>query len=317
MAVLLGLLVALTYGSGDFCGGVASTRIRASAVMVGSFALSGALLLVVTAGWWAIGGLPAATGRDLALGVAAGCIGPIAVGLLYAGLAAGRMSVVAPITAVVAAIVPFAWGVASGERPGAVAIAGVALALLAVALISGAPEHGDRPEAVEVEARIEHRSAADLPAVPDAALGSSTRRLVLAALGSGLGFGIVFVLLGATTDDAGLWPLVAARSTAVVGSVAVLALWAAAGRGELGPNLVPIRASWAAVAGAGVFDITANAIYLAATRTGLLSIVAVLSSLYPAATVVLARVVLGERLHRQQVLGLGVAVAGVVAMTTG
>ena len=193
----------------------------------------------------------------------------------------------------------------------------VALALLAVALISGAPEHGDRPEAVEVEARIEHRSAADLPAVPDAALGSSTRRLVLAALGSGLGFGIVFVLLGATTDDAGLWPLVAARSTAVVGSVAVLALWAATGRGELRPNLVPIRASWAAVAGAGVLDITANAIYLAATRTGLLSIVAVLSSLYPAATVVLARVVLGERLHRQQVLGLGVAVAGVVAMTTG
>ncbi len=310
MAVVLGLLVALTYGSGDFLGGVASVRSRASAVMVGSFALSGALLVLVTGGWWLLGGLPAAGGRDLALGTAAGLIGPVAVGLLYAGLAAGRMSVVAPITAVVAAVVPLAWGVAGGERPGALALGGALLALVAVALVSSAPEQRD--ERVDTAGPAADVDPGEQPAAP----ARSTRWLVAAALGSGLGFGVVFVLLGATTDDAALWPLLAARSMAVAVSLVALAGWARWRHEPWRPNVIPQRASWWAVAGAGLLDITANAIYLAATRHGLLSIVAVLSSLYPAATLVLARVFLDERLHRQQLLGLGLAALGVTAMAS-
>ena len=85
----------------------------------------------------------------------------------------------------------------------------------------------------------------------------------------------------------------------------------------VGPSIVAVRSSWPMVAGAGTLDISANVLYLAATNAGLLSIVAVLSSLYPAATVVLARVVLGERLHRVQVVGLALAAAGIAAMATG
>lgn len=309
MAVVLGLLVALTYGSGDFLGGVASAKSRASAVMVGSFALSGALLLVVTGAWWLVGGLPPAGGRDLALGAAAGLIGPVAVGLLYAGLAAGRMSVVAPITAVVAAVVPLLWGITSGERPGALALSGALLALIAVALVSGAPTPG-ADETLPTDAAAGHDPVGSTPT------HRSSRWLVTAALASGLGFGIVFVLLGATSDEAGLWPLLAARSVAVTTSVAALVAWARGRRDEWARNVIPLRTSWLAVAGAGILDTTANALYLAATRQGLLSIVAVLSSLYPAATVVLARVFLDERLHRQQLVGLGLAALGVAAMAS-
>jgi drug/metabolite transporter (DMT)-like permease len=294
MAIVLGLLVALFYGSGDFLGGLAAKRAPATSVVIGSFAVAAALLAITTLGWALVGELPTPERQDLWLGLATGAIGPISLGLLYHGLATGRMSVVAPITAVVAAIVPLAWGLADGERPSAVALAGVAVALLAVGLISGAPPHADHQ---------------DDDARP-------LRSVVGPAVLSGLGFGAIFILLANTSDDAGLWPLVVARPVAVSLTVsAVLVAGAVAG----GPRatLTPARAAWPFVAGAGVLDITANVCYLAASRTGLLSIVAVLSSLYPAATVVLARVLLGERLHRVQVIGLVLATAGVVAMAAG
>ena len=292
MAILLGLLVALTYGSGDFCGGIASTRSRPSAVVIGAFSISAGLLILATVGWWVLGGLPPATAHDLWIGVVVGAIGPVAVGLLYRGLALGRMSVVAPITAVVAAVVPFAWGLLHGERPSAVAVAGALAALVAVGLISSAPAH---PE-----------NAADDDGTPIS--------LVVTALVSGLGFGVVFVLLAQASSDAGLWPLFSARLVAVGLSVVGFAIWVRIRPQPLRPNLVPVAGTWAAVAGAGALDVTANAIYLSATQRGLLSIVAVLSSLYPASTVILARVFLNERLHRSQLIGLLLAAAGVVAM---
>lgn len=303
MAVLLGLLVSVAYGCGDFFGGLASKRTRVTAVVVGSFALSTALLVVVTAAWWLFGDLPRPGARDLGLGVAVGLVGPAALGLLYHGLAVGRMSVVAPITAVLAAVIPFAWGVASGERPGAVAVAGVLLALVAVAVISGAPEHAEAAMVPD-----------DRPASPPP---RGDRGVVLVSLGSGIGFGVVYILLGATTAEAALWPLAAARPTAVLASVTVLGLLARRSRAPLRPMLVPARSAAGLVVGAGLLDVAANALFLAATNEGLLSIVAVLSSLYPAATVVLARFVLDERLHRQQVWGLVLAGAGVVAMAAG
>jgi uncharacterized membrane protein len=311
MAVLLGLFVALTYGAGDFFGGLASKRAAATKVVVGAFALAFALLVAVTGAWAALGDLPRPHRTDLLIGLATGVAGPIGVGCLYRGLSLGRMSVVAPITAVVAAIVPFGWGLARGERPGTVAVAGAVLAMVAVVLISAAPAHPDDTAPVHV------------PAHP-------LTGIVPTALASGAAFGVVFVLLGSASHDAGLWPLVAARGTSVVGGLALLAAlgarspspessestrsarsarWAGVGRALTLP-----RAALATTAAAGVLDVTANAAYLAATRTGLLSVVAVVSSLYPAATVVLARVVLGERLHRIQLAGLALATVGVVAI---
>lgn len=299
MAVVLGLLVSLTYGSGDFFGGLAAKRARAGAVVLGSFALSTVLLAGATAVWWLVGNLPTPQGRDLALGAATGVVGPMALGLLYHGLAVGRMSVVAPVTAVLAALVPFAWGLATGDRPSALALAGVAGALVAVAFISGAPEH------------------ADTLREPGEAALRTDRGVVAVAAGAGVGFGVVYVLLGSTTDHAGLWPLLVARPLSVVLAVAALATVARIRHRPVVQELgVPADARHL-VAAAGVLDVGANAIYLAATRQGLLSIVAVLSSLYPAATVVLARVFLGERLHRQQVAGLVLAAAGVTAISLG
>lgn len=295
MAIVLGLLVALFYGAGDFFGGLAAKRTPAVTVVLGSFALSAALVAVTLGGWSLLGDPPTPAGTDLWLGVGVGLVGPLAVSLLYRGLAMGRMSVVAPITAVVAAIVPLGWALVDGERPSAVALAGVAVALLSIALVAGAPEHDDHPD--------------DAAAAPLA-------QVVPPAVASGLGFGALFVMLSETSADAGLWPLLTARPVAVV--VTALAALLLARRAGQGPAaIIPARAAWPAVAGAGVLDVTANAIYLAATNSGLLSIVAVLSSLYPAATVLLARLVLGERLHRVQVAGLALAAGGIAAMATG
>lgn len=296
MAIVLGLLVAFTYGSGDFFGGLAAKRTSTPTVVLGSFTLATLLLVLVHLGWAVVGHLPTPTGHDLWLGVGTGLIGPVALGLLYHGLATGRMSVVAPITAVVAAVVPLAWGLAAGERPSGIALAGVAVALVSVVLISGAPTHEDHPE--------------------DAASSPLSQVLPTAGL-AGLGFGAIFVLLGSTSDDAGLWPLLVARPLAVVAtSTVVIVLGRRAGL-TAARSVVPARAALPFVAGAGLLDVTANGLYLAGTRAGLLSIVAVLSSLYPASTVVWARVFLGERLHRVQVAGLLLAAIGVAAMAAG
>lgn len=310
MAVVLGLLVAVAYGTGDFFGGLAAKRTAALSVMVGSFAISAVVLAAVTAGWAIVATLPSPTTGDLVLSVAAGCVGPVALWFLYHGLATGRMSVVAPITAVVAAAVPFAWGLARGERPSTVAIGGVALALVAVGLISGAPAHAAAPDGEGSRAAAGDGGGQDhgRPALV------SSRASVPGAVASGLGFGIIFVLFGSTSDDAGLWPILVARMVSVTATVVAVTAWSRTRRaGGAGTSLRPAGA-WGLVAVAGVFDLTANALYLAATRRGLLSIVAVLSSLYPASTVVLARVVLRERLHLVQFAGLLLAAVGVAAM---
>ena len=296
MAIVFGLLVAIAYGSGDFFGGLASKRSPATTVVIGSFGLSAVLLAVTTAVWAVVGTLPDPDASDLWIGVAVGLTGPVAVGLLYHGLATGRMSVVAPITAVVAAIVPLVWGLTHGERPSTIALVGVAIALASVVLIAGAPAHEDHPE--------------DAPTAPIATV-------VPSAVASGLGFGAVFVLLGSTSSHAGLWPLMVSRPLSVTVTCAVMVALARRAHRPAGPSIVAVRSSWPMVAGAGTLDISANVLYLAATNAGLLSIVAVISSLYPAATVVLARVFLGERLHRLQVAGLALAAAGIGAMATG
>lgn len=240
-----------------------------------------ALGLVLLAALMVVAPTGTLTARNVAFGAAAGACGGIGVFLLFRGLATGRMSVVAPITAVGAAVLPVAWGVAIGERLSLLVVVGVVLSLVAVTLIA--------------------REDDDADDVDSTAIGW--------AVGSGVAFGTLFVLLAQTTDDAGWWPLVGARVTAiaVVGVGALVARQA----------LVPTRRSGPTVAASGVLDVTANALYLLAVRRGLLSLVAVLSSLYPAGTVLLARFVLRERLSPVQLAGFGTALAGVVLISVG
>jgi drug/metabolite transporter (DMT)-like permease len=284
MAVVLGLLVAATYGAADFFGGLSSKRASVPAVVVLS-QLTGLpllVLLVVVAG-----GDPSR--RNLTFGAVAGAVGAVGLVCLYRGLSSGRMSVVAPITAVGAAIVPVVWGLVQGERPDGLALAGVALALLAVGLISRTDDDV-------------------LDGEPTGPAATPAQFLPLAVL-AGLAFGLVFVLLAETSDDAGFYPLLAGRLT----SIPLLA----AGTFATGRSFaVGSRGAAATIAGAGVLDMAANALFLLASREGLLALVGVLSSLYPASTVLLARVVLRERLQPAQVVGLTMAGAGVVLIAS-
>ena len=283
MGVLLGLVVAVTYGTGDFFGGLAARRVPVLWVVFLSHALAAVLVVAIV-------GLDRSSHparEDIVIGVIAGIVGMVSVALFYRGLAIGRMGMVAPITAVVSAIVPVAWGLTFGERPSALALFGVALAVGSVALISS--EAGDSP----------HEPV------------SRSRAPLFLALGAGLGFGAFFVLYSNAGAHSGMWPLLASRWT----SASLLALvFAFVPRARRDP---PSRKALPLIAGAGLFDAAANGFFLAAARTGLLSIVGAVSSLYPASTVLLARGVLHERFHRAQIIGLAIAAVGVVLIALG
>ncbi len=279
MVFALALAAALSYGAGDFLGAIATERTRSALPVVAVSSLAGVVLLLVLAPL--LDASP--TGADFGWGAAGGVAGGVGVALFYRGLATGVMSVVAPVAAVTGAVVPVAAGLLMGERPGALALVGVGLAIAAVVLL-----------AVETPGSREH------------ATGTSRDALLL-ALGAGGGFGVFFVLLDRTGADAGLWPLVASRSvTLVLAFVAALVVRQA---------VVPVRGARRLSIGTGVFDMTANACFLVANRSGLLALVAVITSLYPASTIALAQLFLGERLARHQLVGVGVAVAAVVLIT--
>jgi drug/metabolite transporter (DMT)-like permease len=272
VTIVLALASALVYGTADFLGGLASRRVVAVVVTLVSQCAGLVSLLVV---------LPVAhgtgpAGADLAWGAAGGLAGAVALVCFYWALATGTMSVVAPLTAVVSAVVPVVTGLALGERPSAWALLGVALALPAIALIARETAEG-------------HRRA--------------TRQVLLAALAAGAGFGFFFVALARTSGNTGLWPLLAARAA----SISLLAIVVAVS----GYRPAAARPALAMILTAGVLDTTANALYLAAASHGLLSLVAVIAALYPASTVVLARVVLGERVQRWQLGGFALAAVAV------
>jgi drug/metabolite transporter (DMT)-like permease len=282
VAVFLGLAVAASYGAADFFGGLASKRATSwSVVLLAQYVGLAFLTLLLLADRHA-----SPTGADLVLGAAASSVGVIGVGLLYLGLARGPMGVVAPITAVGSAVVPVAWGLLSGERPAVLALAGVGLALVAVVLVARTTDE----ETVPATARI-------------------ARSTLVVAVAAGLAFGMVFVLLSHTGDDSGFWPLLSGRLASTTALLVVLAV--------LRRPMVPGGDTRPIVVLAGVFDVGANALFLLASREGLLSLVSVLSSLYPAITVVLARVVLHERLLRHQLAGLALALLGVALIASG
>lgn len=275
MAVVFALCSAATYGIGDFCGGMASRRVPATTVLLWSHLLG--LLLLLTAAPL-VGG--AAGGRDLLIGGLGGLAGAAGVGLLYKGLSVGPMSVVAPITALLSATVPIVVGLVQGDRPSSTVVIGMVGALVAIVLVSAEGGGSLRP--------------ADL-------------RGVTFALGAGLGFGVFFVALSYTGEDSGIWPLVAARtaSVAVVGSLALLGRVA---------RSAPAPGARTFTAVAGALDAVANVFYLLAVREGLLSVVSVLTALYPVGTVILARVVLKERFATLQRIGMAIAVPAAILM---
>ncbi|WP_375475617.1 EamA family transporter [uncultured Jatrophihabitans sp.] len=276
MTVVLGLVAAVLYGIGDFTGGIASRRRGAITILLVSYPVGAVLMTAM---------LPffpgALTGRAAGFGVLGGLAGVLGVLLMYSLMTVAPINVVSPVTAVLAAIVPVVVGVAIGERPHVLAWTGIALGLLAVVLVS--------------------RSAEDAPR------GRMSPRLLALAFLSGLGFGLYFVFLARAGHDTGLWPLVFSRYAS-----ALIIVPLAKARGAI--ESIRGRVLGIVVL-AGTCDALANLFFLLASRHGLLSIASVLTSLYPATTVLLAVTVLREHVSRTQQAGLALAAGAIVLIT--
>ena len=278
MGVLLAALSSLVYGTADFFGGIASKRNDGVVVTFLSQAAGCVILAVALALWGDVTVAPA----DMWWGIAAGAAGGAGLMLFYPALAVGPMSVVAPTTALCSAIVPLVVGLAIGERPSGLALAGVVVALPAIVLVARERDEG--------------------PA-------GARRSTVVSSVLAGVGFGMFFVFLSRAGSSAGLWPLVGAR----IGSLGLLAVVIVATRRPLRLE----AGSWPVVVGAGTGDVVANSLYLLALGHGLLSVVAVIGSMYPASTVILAQLVLHERMQRAQIVGLVLAAIAVAFVALG
>jgi uncharacterized membrane protein len=272
LSIVLAAVSAVVFGTADFSGGKASQRADPVAVTVVSHLCSVPLLIVLVL---AVPGSP--TVADLLWGLVAGVAGAAGVMLLYRALAGGAMAVVAPITAITAAVVPIAAGLLLARSPGALPLTGAALAVLAIGMVSLGPR-GARTGA------------------PPA--------LIRLALAAGALFGVFFALLGQAGEDAGMWPVAAVRISSIAFGLVLVA------RRGIGLRVDRRVLRWATAA--GLLDSAANALYVAAAARGHLSVVAAITSLYPVSTVLLALAVDRERLRPVQLLGLGFAAGALV-----
>lgn len=271
MTTLAALGAALMFGVEDVTGALAARRTSALTVMLGLQVVGLAILL------------PAlllvdsrASVSALLVGGAAGCAGSIALVVYLRAMAIGPMGVVSPLAALTGAGVPVLWGiVGGGEVLTPAQGAGVAAGLAAVVLVAWRP-----------------------------GAGLAVRDLAgpLTALGAGVGFAVFFIGLDATPADSGLWPLIAARIASLMVGVPLLAR-------RSRPR--PPRDALPLVLVAGLAGTSASGLFLVATRTGLLSLASVVSSLYPAVSIVIARTHLGERLHRSQATGVALALVAI------
>ena len=277
MAIVLALFAACAYGLSDFLGGLFSRRASPWPVAVAGQASAafcvGCLSLL-------IGGT--VTGDDWGWGAAAGFANGIGAAFLYRGLARGRMSVVAPISALGAALVQVAAGLIAGDRPSMPAWVGIVIALPAIYLISQVQESSEASSA-----------------------GSGLVDGIIA----GLGFGALFAMLGQIGDDAGLYPLALSQCTSVA-AVVVIAF-------AFREPWVPRKRAHARGVVMGPILMLALGAFVYATHSGMLTLVAVITALYPAMTVLLAAVVLREHIHRVQTIGLTLAALAVSLVATG
>jgi uncharacterized membrane protein len=280
ISIALGTFCAVVWGAADFCGGKGAQGGAALTVSVVSKLASLPLLALCLAFLPAVPDL-----SSLAWAVGAGLIGVSGLVVFYRALAAGAMVVVAPISAVTAAVVPMVVGLFVERTPQPTALIGVICAVVSIALISAV--RADGPTVVTVA-------------------------LVGWSLASGLGFGMFSVLLNASVDaagrDVGLWPVVAAQGGALVLGAVLLA-------GRRTAPVLPRRPLRWAIA-AGVLDMTANVLLLLAVRGGLLSIVGPLAAMYPVSTVLLARTVDREPIRPMQFAGLGLAAVALVLVAS-
>lgn len=293
VAALLGLAAAVGYGAADFVNGLLSRRADALSVALWSQAAS-VVLLVVAVVVLPVGGPSAAA---LGWGSVGGAALAVGFWLYFRGLARARMGVVASIAAVVAALLPVVISLALGERPSVLALTGMLVALVAIALVSLPAARSSRPES-------------KAPAPPKPSLRAAVFRPGAAeSVGAGVAFASFFISMGRTGSSHALWPLLAATavSLVVLGAVTVASRqwWPATG----------LR--WRTVALAGALGTAGSLAFLLATRQGLVSISAVFASLSPAVTVLLARLVIGERLAGHQLGGLSAAIIGVALMAAG
>lgn len=247
---------------------------------------------IAVAGWSQIVGISAVSialllvgGSFIASDVWWGALGGVAIGLglmsLYVGFATSTIGVIAPVSAVVTVAVPVAFGFARGERPSPLAIAGIVAGVMAVAFVSAS---GDRS-------------------------GARPMQGILLGLGAGVGFGLGLALLGNTSEASRLWPLLATRFTAG-GSIMIGALVARR-------PLIPHSRSWRVIAMAALFGAAGMSFFTIAVQRGPLTLVAVITAMFPAVTVALAAIVLGERLRRLQVAGVALAMVAVAMISIG
>jgi drug/metabolite transporter (DMT)-like permease len=282
----LAIASALAYGSADFIGGLTTRRASVIAVVVLSqFAGFVPLALILFM-------MPytSPSGPDLAWGVGAGLGSGVGVGLLYRALAIGTMSVVAPTTAVTAVSIPVVVSVLFGERTGPPVVVGIMLAIVSIVLVSR--NRDSEP--------TEHHDG--LP-------GRRLAKGLGTALASGVAFGFLFLSLAQTAEEAGMWPL-------LMMSVVSLALFGALTIARGTSLRMPVKVIALVLVG-GIFDMLAHALYLLATRHGSLSSVVTLSSLYPASTVLLARILLRESLSGWQIAGISCALAAIMLIVRG
>ena len=277
VAILLAGLSALMYGAADFCGGLGTRKSTIFPVLVFSQLIG--LVLAVVASLVLGQGAPAF--RDLAWGAIAGLCGAAGLAALYTSLATTLVAVASPIAAVTGAVIPVILGVATGERPGSLAWVGIVLAFPAILLLTTGPAGKGKD--------------------------GLARRAALLGLAAGIGFGLFFFAISRTSHESGLWPLAAAR----VSTISVVALFALFS----GRSIRPARAGLPIVLLSGVLDMGANIAFLLASRLGMLTIAAVVASLYPGPTVLLACLVFRERLTALRAAGLALAFAGVALIS--
>jgi drug/metabolite transporter (DMT)-like permease len=271
---------ALCWGLADFLGGIRTRRLTLATVLLVSQMTGLAAIAVIVAA----GRAEVPTLGDIAPALAAGACQIAGIAALYRALAIGTMGVISPISASGAAIIPVIVALATGERPGAVPILGMAAAFAGVILATRSPGREDG--------------------------GASPRQALGLATIAALGFGGFYVGIDAAVDNANpFWVLLAARVSA--GAVLVAALLV------VRPGIGGGRTDLPSLALIGLLDVTANVCFTLGTDTGLLSVVSVLASLYPVATVLLARALLGERLVAVQGAGVAVALAGVAMISAG